>query len=61
MMKIVAIVLHLATATHHTAKVDHKADMRVSERIIVKESNGEQSRARQLHSMWRDEYKAARK
>lgn len=59
MMKILAIVVHLATA--HTHKVDHKADMRVSERIIVKESNGEQSRARQLRNMWRDDYKRARK
>lgn len=59
MMKIVAIVLHFATA--HTHKVDHKADMRVSERIIDESKNGENSRKRQLHNMLRDEYKAARK
>lgn len=59
MMKILAIVVHLAT-TAHTPKVDHKADAKVSERIIVKESNGEQSRARQVRNMWRDDYKRSR-
>lgn len=58
MMKILAIVLHLSTA--HTHKVDHKSDVRASERIIVKSSNGEQSRARQVRNMWRDDYKRSR-
>lgn len=61
MMKILLVVLHLATATHHTVKVDRKADVRASERIIDESKNGENSRTRQLHSMWRDEYKRARK
>lgn len=59
MMKILAIVLHLSIANH--AKVaTHKADVRASERIIVKSSNGEQSRARQVRNMWRDDYKRSR-
>jgi len=53
-------ILHLFVA-HPTHKVDHKADMRVSERIIDSSKNGENSRARQVRSMWRDEYKRSRK
>lgn len=60
MMKILAIVFHLH-ATPHAVKVDHKADVRVSERIIDESKNGENSRKRQVRNMWRDEYKAARK
>jgi len=56
------IILFLNTPGPHVPhKVDHKADMRVSEHIIDSSKNGENSRKRQLHSMWRDEYKLARK
>lgn len=60
MMKVLALLLHFAATPHAVKVASHKTDMRASERIIVQQSNGEQSRKRQLHAMIA-EYKQARK